>query len=82
MVFASDPIFYNYTSILPTLQAVVDIGDHDFALGLSYVAMSRVRSIDDLLLQPFGYKRMQPTDKIRTTLELRQDFLNCMATKL
>ncbi|XP_054287499.1 ATP-dependent DNA helicase PIF6-like [Macrosteles quadrilineatus] len=33
-------------------KAVVDIGTTEFALGLTYVAMSRVRSIEGLIIEP------------------------------
>lgn len=33
-------------------RAVVDIGSSEFALGLTYVAISRVRSIEGLLIEP------------------------------
>lgn len=33
-------------------RAVVDIGESEFAIGLTYVALSRVKSIEGLLLEP------------------------------
>lgn len=33
-------------------KAVVDIGNSEFAIGLTYVALSRVKSIEGLLLDP------------------------------
>lgn len=67
---------------LCSFQVVVDLGsDSDFALGLSYVALSRVRSIKDMLLQPFTFKRFQTTPKQKVNIEIRNDFLNYMKHK-
>ena len=37
--------------------AIVDLGEADFTSGLTYVALSRVRKLSDLLLEPFNWKR-------------------------
>jgi len=58
-----------------TLQAVIDIGESEFALGLSYVALSRVKAITGLLLIPFSYSRLKPSQKTLLNLEIRNDFL-------
>src|SRR6266540_1518088 len=43
-----------------TLQnAVIDLGNKEFTAGLSFVAVSRVRSIKDLLFKPFNFERLQ-----------------------
>ena len=39
-------------------NAVIDIGPCEQTTGLSFVAMSRVRSINNLLLAPFGFDRI------------------------
>ena len=39
-------------------RVVVDLGQREFASGLSFVALSRVRSINDLLIQPTDYSRL------------------------
>ena len=45
-----------------TLQkAVVDLGSKEFTAGLSFVAVSRVRSIGDILFKPFNFERIQRT---------------------
>lgn len=40
-------------------QAVVDIGPQERSPGLSYVALSRVKSLAGLLLHPFSFKRVK-----------------------
>jgi len=41
-------------------KAIVDIGNREAAAGLTYVALSRVRGIEDLLLmKPFDYPRLE-----------------------
>ncbi|CAG8469927.1 3415_t:CDS:2, partial [Cetraspora pellucida] len=41
-------------------QSVIDIGDKEFAIGLTFVAISRVRAIADLLFgSTFPYNRLQ-----------------------
>ena len=39
--------------------AKVDIGQHEKTTGLTYVAFSRVRRLEDLLLVPFSLPRLQ-----------------------
>ncbi|KAK3918329.1 ATP-dependent DNA helicase [Frankliniella fusca] len=39
-------------------QAVIDIGKRKFCLGITYVGLSRVRSLDGLLLKDFVYERL------------------------
>ena len=39
--------------------AKVDIGSSEKNLGTTYVAFSRVRRLEDLLLLPFDYKRLK-----------------------
>jgi hypothetical protein len=53
-------------------QAVLNISQRDFALGLTYVAISRVRSLDGLIFEePFGFDRLVP-DK-NATWHMRED---------
>ena len=40
-------------------KAVIDLGSKEFTAGLSFVAVSRVRSIEDLLFKPFNFERLQ-----------------------
>ncbi|KAK3911536.1 ATP-dependent DNA helicase [Frankliniella fusca] len=48
-------------------QAVISIGKREFSLGLTYVALSRVRSFEGLLLKDFGFDRL---DSLRKRSEL------------
>jgi ATP-dependent exoDNAse (exonuclease V) alpha subunit len=42
-----------------TLQkAVVDLGDKEFTAGLSFVAVSRVRALGDIVFKPFNFERL------------------------
>ena len=40
-------------------KAVIDLGSKEFTAGLSFVAVSRVYSIEDLLFKPFNFERIQ-----------------------
>lgn len=62
-------------------QAVVNIGEVDFSLGLSYVALSRVRSLNDLLIEPFLYDRLKPSARTTANIEIRKDFLKELTEK-
>jgi len=37
---------------------MVDIGQREFALGLTYVALARVKTLEGLLLNPISYDRI------------------------
>jgi ATP-dependent DNA helicase PIF1 len=40
-------------------KSKIDIGDKEFAAGLTFVALSRARSLNDILLKPFNFDRLQ-----------------------
>ena len=40
-------------------KAVIDLGSKEFTAGLSFVAVSQVYSIEDLLFKPFNFERLQ-----------------------
>ena len=44
-------------------KANIDIGSKEFAAGLSFVAISRVRSLGDIIFQPFSFERLQRIKK-------------------
>ncbi|KAK3907787.1 ATP-dependent DNA helicase [Frankliniella fusca] len=39
-------------------KAIIDLGEKEFALGLTYVALSRVKSLNGLLLKSFNFERL------------------------
>lgn len=54
-------------------QAVVDIGPSEFALGMTYVALSRVRTLQGLYLEPFSYNRLKKINEKKGLLEKRAE---------
>ena len=40
-------------------KAIVDLGDREFTVGLTFVAVSRVCILEDLLIKPFSFERLQ-----------------------
>ena len=42
---------------------VIDLGKAERAPGCSFVALSRVRSLDDVVLQPLSFQRLQMIGK-------------------
>jgi ABC-type arginine/histidine transport system permease subunit len=40
-------------------KAKIDLGTKEFAAGLSFVAVSRVRALEDLLFSPFSFERLE-----------------------
>jgi len=40
-------------------KAIVDLRDREFTAGLIFVAVSRVRTLEDLLIKPFSFERLQ-----------------------
>lgn len=40
-------------------KVVIDIGKRELAAGCTFVALSRVKHIDDILIQPMSYQRLQ-----------------------
>ncbi len=42
-----------------TLKAVIDLGICERSLGLTFVALSRVKKFTDLLIQPFSFDRLK-----------------------
>ena len=39
-------------------KAVIDLGNKEFAAGLSFVAISRVRALENILFSPFSLERL------------------------
>ncbi len=40
-------------------KAIIDLGHKEFAAGLSFVAVSWVCSLGDILFKPFSFERLQ-----------------------
>jgi len=58
---------------------VVDIGKKEFALGLTYVGLSRVKTLGGLFLIPFCFDRIAKL-KSREAMEQRTKFENWLKT--
>lgn len=53
-------------------KAVIDIGNSEFGLGLTYVAMSRVKSIQGVLIEPgFAFNRLLAINKHKSWIYRR-----------
>jgi ATP-dependent DNA helicase PIF1 len=53
--------------------AIVDLGEADFTSGLTYVALSRVRRLTDLLLEPFQWKRYESVGEGTAAVNFRAE---------
>ena len=40
-------------------KAIIDLGKSEFVAGLSFVAVSRVRALEDIIFKPFSFERLQ-----------------------
>ncbi|GBC31310.2 ATP-dependent DNA helicase PIF1-like [Rhizophagus irregularis DAOM 181602=DAOM 197198] len=54
---------------LTLTKAVIDLGRKEFAAGLSFVAISHVRSLDDILFRHFTFNRLQ---NIKSCIRLKE----------
>ena len=55
-------------------KAVIDVGKKEFCAGLTFVAISRVRCLTDLLFSPpFSYQRLNNISKSKRTVERKQE---------
>jgi len=53
-----------------TLQkAVIDLGSKEFSAGLSFVAVSRVRALGDILFKPFNFERLKRIEECKRLKE-------------
>ena len=46
-------------------KAVIDLGDKEYVAGCTFVALSRVRSINDLVLKTMTFSRLQNISKCK-----------------
>lgn len=54
-------------------KAVIDLGEHEITPGLSFVALSRVRNLTDLLLAPFDYSRLSKLHDLPQLIDRKQE---------
>jgi ATP-dependent DNA helicase PIF1 len=54
-------------------KAKIDIGDKEFAAGLTFVAISRVRSLSDICLKQFSFDRLQRIKNCRRLQERKEE---------
>ncbi len=52
---------------------MIDIGDKEFSLGLTYVGLSRVKSLEGMMLMEFTWPRLETISK-RSDLADRREF--------
>ena len=52
-------------------QAWLDLGPSERSLGMSYVALSRVRSLDSLLIEPLTFDRLKAIGRAKN-LQIRK----------
>ena len=53
--------------------ALVDLGEADFTSGLTYVALSRVRKLTHLLLEPFQWNRYESIGEGTAAINFRKE---------
>jgi len=51
----------------------IDLGAKEFAAGLSFVAVSRVRALEDLLFKPFSFERLERIKLCRRLQERKEE---------
>ena len=54
-------------------KAKIDIGNREFAAGLSFVAVSRVRSLSDIYFKQFSFERLQRIKSCRRLQERKKE---------
>ena len=54
-------------------KAKIDLGNNEFAAGLSFVALSQVRSMNDLYLKHFTFERLQRIKNCSRLQERRKE---------
>ena len=55
-------------------KAVINLGDTEFSVGLSYVALSRVKTLEGLLLKPtFNFSRLEKINKSKAMAGRRDE---------
>ena len=62
-------------------QVVVDIGDVEFCLGLAYVGLTRVKTLQGMIIEPFPRDRLTKLQK-NPGIVLRSDFIHSFEKKI
>ena len=58
---------------LTLAKAKIDLGSKEFAAGLSFVAVSRVRSLNDIYFKQFTFERLQRIQSCRRLQERKKE---------
>ena len=56
-----------------TLKAVIDLGRAEMAAGCTFVAVSRLKKLEDGLFQPMTYKRLQAIGQNKRLIKRKQE---------
>jgi ATP-dependent DNA helicase PIF1 len=60
-------------------RATVGLGKKEFAAGLSFVAISRVRSLEDLLFRSFSYERLERIKNCKRLQERKEEEIRLLS---
>ena len=58
---------------LTLLKAVIDLGKKEYASGLSFVAISRVYTLENILFKPFSFDRLQRIKNFKRLQERKEE---------
>jgi len=63
---------------------LIDIGNKEYFDGLTYVALSRVRKLEDMIVQPFSFERLRyiSNSKAFSFRQAEEERLNLLSLKL
>ena len=60
-------------------KAVIDIGNNEFTAGLTFVAVSRVRELEDIIFKPFNFERLQRIKECKRIRERKEEELRLLS---
>ena len=61
-------------------KAKIDLGSKEFAAGLSFVAISRVRALEDLIFRPFSFERLKRIKHCKRLQERKDEEKRLLST--